>query len=177
MEYRYYINKSDEAKAKELLSSKNIEILREENGQKNETNRSFLLVPLAKEKTVVLVLDKEPSDPIFQTTNDLRRSFLEKIEKAKPFIQKGNALALLATFTLIVSIGLAFFSIGFGMKKGSGYYALFILAIAFLVLTVFLIRKGAALYEMGRERKNAALILIGKKKPFKKEESSEVENK
>lgn len=168
MEYRYYINQSDEKEAKELLASKNIEIIREEEGKRNETNRAFLLIPLQEEKTVVYVLNQEVNDSPFHAVNENRRAYLEKMEKAKPFIQKANILALLATLSLIITIGLAFFSIGFGMKKGGGYYALLILAVAFLVFTIFLIRKGATLYEMGRERKNAALILIGKKKPLNK---------
>lgn len=88
MEYRYYINQSDEKEAKELLASKNIEIIREEEGKRNETNRAFLLIPLQEEKTVVYVLNQEVNDSPFHAVNGNRRAYLEKWKKRSRLSKK-----------------------------------------------------------------------------------------
>lgn len=165
MNYRYRINISDKEEALNKLGKK--EGISFEKASKEDNNILFLLVPLKKEEELVLSSDSEIDTSLFLNANENRHKAADKLEKAEKVRVNAHLYALLASFVFLVAIASAFFAVGFGMKRGGGYYALLILTIGFLYLTYLTLKKGATLYADYREKKRCAYALVEEKESEK----------
>lgn len=160
----YFLSESDLEKATDLLMKEGVGFSIEEKKQKD---LPFFFLPIKEDKCLVLKVDNDSLPKSIEKEYARRERYLEKLKKAKALFFKGNLFALAATLLILLSLGTGFFAVGFGMKRGGGYYAFLVLAIAFLAASIYLINKGATYYEEGRERKNNALSL------FNEDEKSE----
>ena len=157
---RYFLCERDYEAVKLALDKSGI-LFKRVNMEKKE-DLPYLFVPLSEDKKIVIELDSESLPASINEENEKRTLYLNQLEKAKRLFLKGNLLGLLATFLVLLAVGTGFFAIGFGMKQNAGYYAILVLAIAFLALAFYLIHRGAIFYEKGRERRNNALSLLNK---------------
>ncbi len=161
MDYRYRINISDKEEALSSLKGRGDFLI--EAKKKEDENAPFFLVPLQKEEELVLV-SKTPLDlSAYKERNETREKVRLKILKADKIREKGNLFALLGAFLVLLTLGSAFFAIGFGMKQGAGYYALLIVTLALSYLTYLTLKYGARRYADSREKKRQALSLLSSK--------------
>ena len=158
MEYRYRINNSDKKEVLDKIGEKAKVSLLEK--KKEDKNLPFLLLPLRKEKELIIASSFPLFASIFKESNDQRMNVINKLAKAEEERKKAHLYALLATFLVIALLASAFFAIGFGMKRNAGYYALLLLTLGFGYLTYLTLKKGAGLYASYREKKRLAYALL-----------------
>ncbi len=156
MPMNYYLSEKDLKIATDILKNENIafEIISSE----KSTNYPILLLPLEDNETLVTISSLTNLDNIskIKELNEKRNLYKNKLEKSKKAFASGNFCAVISAFLIILSVGSAFFSVGFGNNVHLGFYAFFILTIVLLVLTFFLLKKGAKDYEEGRRYINVA---------------------
>lgn len=157
MEKKYRVNEADLESVVKTLSESEIKVLKKEEAMNSDS--SFLLLPIEKGHIVLLTLSEE-ADDLFASMNKKREKYLDKCEVAEGYFKKGNLKALLSTLFIILAIGVGFFAVGLGMKQSVGYYALLVLAVLILALSIYLIKLGTADYALGRERKRNAKELL-----------------
>ncbi len=158
MDYRYLINSSDQKEALDIIGGK--ENISFQNKSKEDKGLPFLLLPLKKEKELIIECSSPLPAEMFSERNSKRMAVIKKLENAEKIREKAHLYGLLASFLVILLIGSAFFAIGFGMKQGGGYYALLLLTLGIGYLTFLALKKGAELYASYREKKRLAYSLL-----------------